>query len=46
MSLQLLSDQSLLKSYIDAVKLELSQEFILILKKEIEERSLSDQVNI
>jgi len=46
MSLQILSDQSLIKSYTDAVKLNLSPEFISLLKKEIEKRSLSDKVAI
>jgi developmental checkpoint coupling sporulation initiation to replication initiation len=45
MSLQLLSDQSLIKSFMDAVKLNLSPEFISLLKKEIEKRSLEDLVS-
>lgn len=45
MSLQLLSDQSLIKSFMDAVELKLSPEFISLLKQEIEKRSLGDLVN-
>ncbi|MGV3487401.1 MAG: sporulation histidine kinase inhibitor Sda [Tuberibacillus sp.] len=46
MSLHLLSDQSLIKSYNEAGKLRLSPEFIQLLKKEIEKRSLEDKVAV
>jgi len=46
MSLKLLSDETLLQCYADAVKLELSPDFISLLKKEIEKRSLGEKLSV
>jgi developmental checkpoint coupling sporulation initiation to replication initiation len=42
--LDLLSDESLLESYYEAIKQNLDIEFISILKEEIEERGLSEEL--
>ncbi|WP_227938822.1 sporulation histidine kinase inhibitor Sda [Alkalihalobacillus deserti] len=42
--LDLLSDESLLESYSEAIKQNLDIEFISILKEEIEERGLSKEL--
>ncbi|WP_332697081.1 sporulation histidine kinase inhibitor Sda [Halalkalibacter lacteus] len=42
--LDLLDDESLLESYYEAIKLNLDIEFISILKDEIKERGLSEEL--
>lgn len=46
MSLKLLSDETFLQCYAEAVKLELSPDFISLLKKEIEKRSLGEKLSV
>lgn len=46
MSLKNLPSEQLIESYHQALKLELSPEFIEILRKEIQRRNLEDQMKI
>lgn len=41
----LLDDQFILDSYLKSIKLKLDEEFIILLKNEIEQRGLFDLVN-
>ncbi|WLR53274.1 sporulation histidine kinase inhibitor Sda [Bacillus tianshenii] len=44
--MQKLSDDLLIESYLKAIELRLSPEFILLIEQEIEQRSLTNKVKI